>query len=520
MRKVVTAAQMREMDRKTIEEVGIPGVVLMENAGAALVDAIRGKTGYLEGLRVNIFAGKGNNGGDGFVVGRLLQNGGAHAVVYLVADFDDLKGDAKINAHAFRAMGGKIKELTSEKRIRNFKLKFMHTQVVVDALMGTGATSAPKGFFTDVIEIMNSRGSLKVAVDAPTGVLSDGGTIPGAYFKADLTVTFGAAKVGLVTYPARSAVGELVTADISIPKVVYDDSPCAAFLLEDKDISPLLPSRVADSHKGTFGHLLVIGGSPGMGGSVALACAGAMRIGAGLVTAAVPDGMVSVYETGFREMMSIALNATAHGSIADSGFARLDEFSKGKNAILLGPGLSLNASTKEFVKKAVSRINLPMVIDADALTLIGEDIEFLRDRKAPTVITPHPGEMGALTGQTSASVQENRLECAKEYAAKSGAVVVLKGAGTVTADPSRRAVINTTGNHGLASGGSGDALSGMIGGLIAQGGDPFDSAIAAVYIHGKTADDYAETEADPRGFTASDLVEMIPKTLHKLTEQT
>jgi len=232
MIKIVNAAQMREMDRKAIEEIGIPGSTLMENAGRKVVDVILSRFDNPKSLRVNVFSGKGNNGGDGFVVARLLKNFGAEPTVFLVTEKEDVKGDAKLNMDAFIAMGGRVKEFTTTKHIHNFKLKFFHTSVVVDALLGTGIDSAPRGFYNDVIEVMNSQGKLKIAVDIPSGLLADSGIVPGSYFRADVTVTFGSPKVGLVTPPARNAVGELVVADISIPESVVAESPCEAYLLE------------------------------------------------------------------------------------------------------------------------------------------------------------------------------------------------------------------------------------------------------------------------------------------------
>ncbi|MGK7346591.1 MAG: NAD(P)H-hydrate dehydratase [Candidatus Nitrospinota bacterium M3_3B_026] len=515
MIKAFTAAQTREMDRKAIEDLKIPSLVLMENAGRAVVRAIRKKIPGLKKVRVNIFAGKGNNGGDGFVVGRHLLNMGAEPTVFLVAEKPEIKGDAKVNMDAYVNSGGRLKEFTSRKHIQNFKLKFFHTTVVVDALLGTGIKSAPRGFYNEALDVMNSQGRLKVAVDIPSGLSADSGVIAGNHFNADVTVTLGAPKVGLFTFPARQSVGELIVADISIPRAVIDEAPCAAYVPEREDIAERLPARTGGAHKGLFGHLVIASGSEGMGGAVALAGEGALRSGAGLVTAAIPEGIAAGFEVGVREMMTLPLPGTQEGTIAADAAGAFLKFAKDKTAALIGPGLRTNPSTREFVKRAVAELSIPLVLDADGLNNIGEDFEVIKNRKAPTIVTPHPGEMRRLTGMSVADIQADRTGAAAEYAEKTGAVVVLKGAGTVIAVPGGGVYINPTGNTGLASGGTGDVLSGVIGGFLAQGAAPEDATVMGVYIHGLLADVYAETK-DPAALIAGDLPELLPVVLKKL----
>ncbi len=516
MIKAVTADQMREMDRRAIEEMGVPGLVLMENAGLAVVKAVREKIPEIRGSRINVFAGKGNNGGDGFVVARHLMNAGADVTVFLVAQKTEVKGDAKMNLDAFIAMGGKVKEFTIERHIKNFKLKFMHTTVVVDALLGTGAVSAPKGFYGRVVEVMNAQGRLKVAVDIPSGVLSDSGQVPGACFKADVTATFGLPKVGMLIHPARAFVGELTVADISIPAKVLNESPCAAYVPEARDIRTMLPKRPADAHKGVFGHLLLACGSTGMGGAGALAALSALRAGTGLVTLSAPSSVAQAYETGVLEAIGFPLPQTESGGIAEEAFDRFMTAVEGKTAVLIGPGLGQDPATARFVHRAVTQIEKPLVLDADGLNLIKDDAGVLKNRKAPTIITPHPGEMARLVKKTSADVQSDRLGEALSLAHETGAVVVLKGAGTIIALADGRAFINPTGNSGLASGGTGDALAGLIGGFLAQGASPENAAIAGVYVHGMTADIYAGKHGDPRSLIASDILGLLPEAIGRL----
>lgn len=516
MLKAVTAEQMRRMDRRAIEEMGIPGLVLMENAGLAVVHAIREKIPEFRHARVNVFCGKGNNGGDGFVVARHLMNMGADVTAFLVGTKEEVKGDAKLNMDAYISMGGKLKEFTIERHIKNFKLKFAHTTVTVDALLGTGAVSAPKGFYGRVIEVMNGQGKLKVAVDIPSGLLSDSGAVPGICFKADVTVTFGAPKVGMLIHPARSYAGELVVADISIPSKILNESPCAAYVPEARDIRSMLPKRPADGHKGVFGHLLLACGSTGMGGAGALAALSALRSGTGLVTVAAPSGLMPSYETGVMEAIGLALQQTDGGGIDESAIDRFMTAVDGKTAVLIGPGLGQAPSTGRFVRRVVAELEKPLLIDADGLNLIKDDPGLLKHRKAPTIITPHPGEMARLTGKTSTQIQSDRLNEALSLAHETGAIVVLKGAGTITASPDGRAFINPTGNHGLASGGTGDVLAGLIGGLLAQGASPENAAIAGVYIHGLAADIYSQKHGDPRSLIASDIVAALPDVIGRL----
>ena len=516
MLKIVSAAQMRAIDRRAIEEMGVPGLILMENAGINVVRAIQERHGgKVAGLRVNVFAGKGNNGGDGLAAARHLSNLGAQVTVFLAADPAQIKGDAKVNLNAFAGMGGAVKRLDEGRQLRAHKLKFMHASVVVDALFGTGFTGAPGGLNAQVIEIMNQFGAFKVAVDIPSGLAADSGAAPSVCFRADVTVAFGLPKIAHVTSPARNFVGKLVVADISLPPRAIEESACEAFLVEAEDVAAVMPPRAWDAHKGHFGHVVIAGGSPGMGGAVAMAGAGALRVGAGLVTAMPPRGLAPAYETGLPEMMTRALPETEAGTIDRTAAEPFLEFARDKTAALVGPGLTTHTSTRWFVHEVAQNLAIPLVIDADGLNLIGRDAALIKTRAAPTIVTPHPGEMGRLLGITAKEIQADRLGAAKRYAAESGAVVVLKGAGTVTATPDGPAYINHTGNNGLATGGSGDVLAGMIAGFLAQGAHPEDAAVAGVYLHGRAADLYA-ARYDARCLMPTDLLGLIPEAVTEL----
>ena len=517
MIKIVNAEQMRELDRLTIEDVGISSITLMENAGMAVVEAIKETFPNLSGKRISVFAGKGNNGGDGFVIARGLSKLGSNTTVYLVGNKDEIVGDAKTNMESLLAVGGSVKELSDLRKLKKFKLKFMHSSVVVDALLGTGFKGTPSGLYKDVIELINNIGVFTVSADLPSGMNPDTGVISGSCVKADLTVTLGLPKVALVTSPARNFAGKISIADISIPELLITQSPSIAKWLQHEDISEVLPPRKRDAHKGQFGHLVISGGSPGLGGAIAMAGMGALRMGVGLVTAAVPKCLAASYVTTPAEMMTLSLEEDSNGAMIGSSADKFLEFAADKTAVLLGPGLAAGKPQQEFVYKLLSNLEVPVIIDADGLNCIGANRDLITNRAAPTIITPHPREMARLVETSVDEVQADRINVAKEYASCTGSVVVLKGSGTVIAPPDGDVYVNQTGNDGLATGGSGDVLSGMIAGLLAGGSRPEDAAIASVYIHGHCADIYAK-DRDTRSMLPSDILEMLPKVLHSLNE--
>ncbi len=506
---------MREIDRRAIEDLGVPGLILMENAGLAVVKEIERNFDDLTHLKVTIFAGKGNNGGDGFVIARQLLNRGADAAVYLACHKEDVTGDAKVNLDILLAMEGRVKELTEPKHLKNFKLRFMHSTVIVDALLGTGLTSEPRGMYGDIIDVMNRSGRWTVAVDVPSGLDSDSGQVPGKCVDADVTVTFGLPKIGLLTTPASNHAGRVVIGDISFPPQVIEEAPSSIFMIEQEDVTCILPDRTPDSNKGDFGHLVLACGSTRLRGAAILAGAGALRMGVGLVTVAGCNSVIDSAIASTPEIMAYPLAETESGSIAEESVDRFIEFADGKSSALLGCGLTTDESTVRFVRGVARQLDIPLVIDADGLNCIGEQSEIIRQRAAPTVITPHPGEMARLAGMTVAEVQAGRIETAVNYAETNGCVVVLKGAGSVIATQKGTVYINNTGNHGLATGGAGDVLAGMIGSLLAQGVSADYAAVAAVYLHGLCADKYAETH-DPRSFLPSDILRLLPEVLTSL----
>jgi ADP-dependent NAD(P)H-hydrate dehydratase / NAD(P)H-hydrate epimerase len=520
---VLNATQMREADRRTIESIGLPGVVLMENAGAAVARVVDER--FPTARRVLVLCGKGNNGGDGFVVARRLL--GRRPEVVLLGKSDDVKGDARIHHDAFVRSGGAVCEVPDADAWRLVRDQaLVGAEVVVDAILGTGLREAPTGVAAQAIGDVcrfAEAGRTVVAVDVPSGLPSDTGGVGWETVRATVTVTFAAPKYGHVLPPACDAVGDLVVADIGIARQTLDELAGTFGLLEDEDAARAFPARAPEAHKGTFGHVLVIAGSVGKTGAAVLAGTGALRAGAGLVTVATPAPALPAVAGGRPEIMTEPLPATSSGGVSREAVERALALAKSRDAVVLGPGLGQDASTRDFVREFVRRCPTPLVVDADALNALApsstlklpDALEALhRDR--PTVITPHPGEMSRLAGVGTAEVQERRLETARDAARTTGALVVLKGHRTLVADPSGRAAVNPTGNPGLATGGTGDVLAGVLGALLARE-EAWTAATAAVFVHGR-AGDLAARQRGETGLVAGDLLDALPQAIRSLRE--
>ena len=489
---IATAAEMRELDRTTIEDVGIPGVVLMENAGAGVARAVATSGGE----RVGVVCGVGNNGGDGFVIARHLWNRGVDVRVYLVAVRDKIRGDAKINLDAAERCG--VPFVTSLDGLKS-------ETVVVDALLGTGLKDDVRGALGDAIDRINAlpKKITRSAVDIPSGLDADTGMPHGRAVRADLTYTMGLPKVGLVSAPGFEAVGELHVVDIGLPRGLAEKKGLATWLLEDADVARRVPPRPKSGHKGTFGHLLVVAGSHGKTGAALLAGEAALRGGAGLVTLAVRPDVQKVLEGRVRELMT--------GAYTDE--SQLRALAKGKRAVALGPGIPTDDAMRDLVRRWARELPLPMVIDADGLNLLAGATDVLRGAAGPRLLTPHPGEMARLCDTTTEAVQSDRVAVARKLAAHTGAFVALKGARTVVAAPDGRAFINPTGNPGMGTGGTGDVLTGLCGSLLAQGLEPLDALLVGVYCHGRAGDRAAARKKSQRGLLARDLIAEIPAAL-------
>lgn len=510
--RVVTSAEMVNLDRQAIEQYGIPGLVLMENAGRHVAQTGADILGHANNKLITIVAGKGNNGGDGFVAARHLKNMGALVEVYLLADKEQVKGDARINLDAWLNMGGKVVNPLSFK-VDLLEKTLQQTDLVIDALYGTGFKGVIKGEVARVVEAVNRCMAPVLAVDIPSGLEADTGYAAGVCISASHTVTFALPKVGLVTGYGPDYVGQLHIVDISIPRQLLGGGETR--LITDDLVKAMFLPRPVTAHKGDFGRLLVIGGSTGMSGAVCLTAMAGARSGAGLVTAGVPAGIHEVVGVKLTEVMTKPLPGDKNGCLAMSSLQPVKELLLNSDALAIGPGLGTSSETVQLVIEILKDLKIPAVIDADglnALALAGFPVDSI---KSDVVITPHPGEMARLMGCLTPDVQSNRLGIARRAASQSGAVVVLKGAGTAVVMPDKKAYINTTGNSGMASGGSGDVLTGIIGAFLARGFDAGDAAVAGVYLHG-LAGDRASAERGMPGLLASDIIEALPGVLRAM----
>jgi hydroxyethylthiazole kinase-like uncharacterized protein yjeF len=514
--QLATAAQMREIDRRAIQERGIPGLALMENAGIAVLRVVRERLDESGGRRVAIVCGKGNNGGDGLVVARHLRQLGAEARVVLLARGADLGGDAAANWRAARDVGVPIRE-AAEGDVRAAVLEAVRdAAVVVDAILGTGVTGEVRGPAREAIEAINETGARRVvAVDIPSGADSDTGRVLGACVRADHTVTLGLPKVGLYVYPAAKFCGRVVVDDIGIPQDLLAIET-GVELIEPARVAAILPTLPPDAHKGDAGRLVVVAGSVGMTGAAALCCEAAMRMGAGLVYLCCPESLNDILEVKLTEPITRPMPETDARTLSLAAAEPILALANTADALVLGPGLSTHPETARCVQRLVREARAPCLVDADGLNCLADTPDLLAKMPAPKVISPHPGELARLTGATTAEIQDARLVAARAASERFGAVVVLKGAGTIVAEPSGRVAVNPTGNPGMASGGTGDVLAGMIGTLLAQRVDPFDAAVAAVYLHG-LAGDLSATRTGTRCVVATDLIEMLSSALSRAT---
>ncbi|HEV2387411.1 MAG TPA: NAD(P)H-hydrate dehydratase [Candidatus Acidoferrales bacterium] len=514
--KAVTAARMRQIDRLTTERFGIPSLTLMENAGRSVADYIAKRYGRLHRRRILVLCGKGNNGGDGFVAARHLAGRGNEPSVYLVASPEELAGDAAVNFQRWQEAGAVTAVAYPADRAK-LGAALASADVVVDALLGTGLRGPAEGLLAEVIADVNQLATRAeiVAVDIPSGMASDTADSPGPTVDADTTIAFTAPKVGEILPPNAERVGRLLVRSIGTPaELVESDSTLNVHWLEPGEFRALTLRRRPDTHKGTYGHTLIVAGSRGKSGAAALAGMGALRSGAGLVTVATPAPALASVAQAMPELMTEPLDSTPAGSIAyaviESG--RWRELLEGKTAVALGPGLTTAPETTRFVRAAIADCPLPVILDADALNAFAGGAGEFKNRRGPLAVTPHPGEMARLTGETTATVQARRLETALETARAWNAFVVLKGFRTIVATPDGRAFVNSTGNPGMATAGTGDVLTGILAGLTAWfGADDWAAVLGlGVYIHGLAGDLAAERRGEI-SLVATDLVKSLPR---------
>ena len=513
--QLVTAAEMRALDAATIA-AGTPGHVLMERAGQGAVRVLLECFPRMrrKGRRVLVVAGKGNNGGDGFVVARLLRARGLVVEVVLLAKAAEVGGDAARNLKAWQRGRGRITEVTDANGLAELARSATRAELIVDAILGTGLNSPPRGLQAEAIELINASGVPVLAIDLPSGLDADTGQPLGSCVQAEATATFGFAKLGQAQYPGARLCGTLAVVDIGLAPEALAATPPRAALLDAAAVGRLVPVRERDAHKGDAGHLLVIAGSFGKTGAAQLAVRAAGRVGAGLVTVVAPASLYPVYAAGVMEAMTEAVDDD--GGCIRFAPERLAALLAGKAAVVIGPGLGTHEGAAQTVAWLLANARVPLLLDADALSLVARQLDALRASQAPAVLTPHPGEMARLIGGDSAAVQSDRAGVARRFAVQHRCTLLLKGARTVIADPTGALWINPTGNPGMASGGMGDVLAGAIGGLLAQGLAPLEAAQLGAYVHGFVADRVA---ADGEiGLLASDIVGGLRQGLHALRE--
>jgi hydroxyethylthiazole kinase-like uncharacterized protein yjeF len=516
--KILTAAEMREVDRLTTERHRVPSLTLMETAGKSVAEFVRSQFPDFARRPIVVLCGKGNNGGDGFVVARHLRKMGAKPHVFLFADPREVKGDAATNLKRWKQAGGKVTVIRDSAALNSAKIDFGKDAITVDALLGTGTRGPVEGLLREVIDRIDSQAKAIVAVDIPSGLQADTGEVQGAAVVANHTVTFTAPKPGFFLGEGSRNVGHLLVRDIGSPRQLIEETGKGTLRWsEPSAFAPFARRRKADGNKGDYGHALIVAGSVGKTGAAVLAGTAALRAGAGLVTVATPEPALPVIAAHTPELMTEPLAATRVGTVSERSLEAnfFETLLKGKRSLAIGPGLSTNSETQAFIRNVVkNQRGIPIVLDADGLNAFAGQAAELKRADGLLCITPHPGEMARLLGCRVPEVQARRVEVARKAAADWNACVVLKGYQTVIASARGEVYINSTGNPGMATGGTGDVLTGILAGLVAQYGKGLDSSNCAqlisfgVYLHG-LAGDIAYADSGEAPIIASDLIRAL-----------
>ena len=506
--KLVTAKEMKALDVQAQNDYAMPGILLMDNAAQAVAEAVHEALTALEGERVVIFCGGGNNGGDGLGAARWLQSYGVSVRAFIVgAALDAVQGNAALELAMFTKAGGRVEALSTEDDWVLAELAASKADVLVDALLGTGFHGELEGDVLRACELLNKSEKYILAVDVPTGVNADNGAVSENAVRADHTVTMALVKTGLLLYPGREYCGDIELADISMPVKLVEEYQSDKYRLTDEIVRELLPLRKANAHKGDAGRVVICAGSPGYTGAAALASDAAVKAGAGLVSLYTPLSSRDVLAIKLTEVMVHGLLERMPGILGGGAASDVASSAEAADVLAIGPGLGTSESTQEAVRTILQKITTPVVIDADALTALAGHTEILAAMQAQKVLTPHPGEMARLTGLEIAEIEADRINIAKKYAEEWQAIVVLKGAPTVIGCPNGTVYVNSTGNSSLATGGSGDVLTGIIAGLAAQEISLQEAAICGVYLHGLAA----ELTGIDIGLAAGELAALLPQ---------
>ena len=489
----------------------IPGSQLMDTAGTRVSETIL-EHFDIAGKTVTVVCGKGNNGGDGFVVARLLHEKGARPEIFLIGEKTQVRGDALVNLERSEKAGLRVDEISNSGQFRIST----DSLLIVDAVFGTGFSGPVNAPYNDVIQSINAHRAPVVSVDAPSGLDGSTGQVATPTVQADITVTFGLPKLGQVLYPGKSHVGKLVIADIGFPERAISEEGIELNYLTPAEVTAMLPFRAANANKGDFGKLFVLAGSEGYTGAAAMTAEAGLRSGTGLVILGCPSSLNDIFEMKLTEVITKPLpEVRKRRCFALRGLGEVREMVKWADAIAVGPGIGTYHETRDLIFRLLSRLDKPAVFDADALNNLAKDMEQLRGHSAPLVISPHPGEMSRLTGKSIEQIQKNRVNVALEFAQEFNLVCILKGAPSVIAAPSGQAWINPTGNEGMATAGSGDVLTGLVGGFLAQGMLDIDAAVLGCYVHG-LAGDLARDQLGPRGMIAGDILRLVPEALRRM----
>jgi len=509
--KLVTSEQMRQIDRETIDSHGIPGPDLMENAGRGIAERIAAHVMHdVDSASVAIFCGKGNNGGDGYVVARYLSRMGANVAVYYLGPPDQLSEDARLNYRRAQEMGLRMVEITAIEDLP----ESLDSEYIIEGIFGTGFAGAPRGLTGEVIEYINSRhGCTVISIDMPSGLNADTGTHEGAVIRADHTFTLALPKFGLYVTPGRELAGEVQIVPIGIPSEAVTKFELPIELVTVPMVAARLPKRPTDGHKGTFGKLLILAGSVGLTGAAVLAARSAYRSGCGLVKIACPQAVLPIIAGGVVEATSHPLPDVAKkGALALRALGEIRSLAPDHDALAVGPGIGRHRDTFELMRRLIPAAGQPCVVDADALNAFEGHTDLIKKRESgsPLVLTPHPGEFQRLTGESVPADIHDRISLARRIAAEFKCVLVLKGSPALIADPGGTCYLSPTGNDGMGCGGTGDVLTGAIGSLLAQGMSAIDAAVCGVYVHGM-AGDFAAADLGRRSMTAPDMLDYLPE---------
>ncbi|HEX7320543.1 MAG TPA: NAD(P)H-hydrate dehydratase [bacterium] len=512
--RLLTTKEMQKIDGWAKKALGIAGAVLMENAGRGCTEVLK-EYFRLRGLKVLIVCGQGNNGGDGLVMARHLTNAGSRVEVLLLGKGREFKGEALINYRTAKAASISIREISSVRVARRLCNDFK-PDCIVDAIFGTGFRGAPKGIFLDVIELINTCGGFVFSVDIPSGIDGNTGGCEKACVHADATATMCLPKRGNFLYPGRGFAGDLHVVDIGIPYSMID--PGYPRVAGHEDIFKIMPSRLPDGNKGTFGNVLVIAGARGFSGAAAMSALSALKIGAGYVRLAAPEVVIDKLDPKLLEVVKVPLAQTAEGTISSRAFAKLAPLLDKTDVVVVGPGITTHPETADFLFQLLPRVKVPLIIDADAINIIAKKLAVLKTIRTPFTMTPHPGELSRLIKQDTRLINHDRIDVAAKYARRFGAVMVLKGVPTAIASPQSEVYVNPTGNSGLAKAGTGDVLVGMIAGLCAQKVPLFYASVAGVFLHGLCADLLLDTMGK-YSIMAGDLIRYLPKAIRYIVNR-